>query len=156
MVRPREETSPAGSGLAKSPVAALTRSRLRIEIEGVVQGVGFRPFVYRLADQLHLGGWVRNDARGVVVEIEGSAAAIGRFREILTAKPPPRARLETVRTAWIPSLGEPAFTIVESEKGSAPSVPVLSDAATCAECLEEVETPANRRFKSCRSTICRP
>jgi hydrogenase maturation protein HypF len=147
MARALDACSAAVQSQAERSVRPGPQSRLRIEIEGVVQGVGFRPFVYRLAKRFRLAGWARNDPRGVVVEVEGSAEAIGGFREALVAQPPPRAHLDSVRTAWVPSVSESGFTIVESEWGSAPSVPLLSDAATCGECLDEVRTPGNRRYR---------
>ena len=135
------------SAAPPSQTVPAVKSRQRIEIVGVVQGVGFRPHVYRLARELGLHGWVRNDAEGVTVEIEGGASAIGRFGKLLIERLPPRARVEGMRTAWIPPSGEHAFTIVPSDATGSPSVPLLSDAATCPDCLEEVATPGDRRYR---------
>jgi len=137
----------APATMPAAPAAVPTRSRLRVEIEGVVQGVGFRPFVYRLAARYRLGGWVRNDARGVVLEVEGAAGAIGAFQAALVAQPPPRAHLDAVTTAWLPAEDETGFAIVESEQGRAVTAPLLSDAATCVDCLTEVESPGDRRYR---------
>jgi hydrogenase maturation protein HypF len=123
------------------------RRRTRLEIEGIVQGVGFRPFVYRLAKDLGLAGWVRNDAKGVTLEIEGRESALGAFRRLLVEALPRRAQIDRLREKRIPAAGETAFAIVPSEASSAASVPLLSDAATCDDCLRDIGDPANRRFR---------
>ncbi len=134
------------------------RTRLRVEIEGAVQGVGFRPFVYRLAADGGLGGWVRNDGRGVFLEVEGDAAAVGRFRERLEEDPPPRARITSVRDREVPPEGASAFEIRFSHENGAKSVLVLPDIATCGVCLSEVRDASSRRhrypFTNC--TNCGP
>ncbi|MFI5180960.1 MAG: carbamoyltransferase HypF [Thermoanaerobaculia bacterium] len=134
------------------------RKRLRVEIEGAVQGVGFRPFVYRLATDEGLGGWVRNDGRGVFLEVEGEADAVDRFRSRLFSDPPPRARVTGVREREMPAGGESSFEIRFSREEGAKSVLVLPDVATCGLCLSDVRDDAGRRrrypFTNC--TNCGP
>ncbi len=121
--------------------------RARGRVEGVVQGVGFRPHAYRLALELALAGFVGNDERGVVVEVEGSAGAVEAFRVRLGAEAPPLAVVERVEWTAVPVVGEGRFAIVESTRGSEAAAPVAADAATCAACLEEVFDPADRRYR---------
>jgi hydrogenase maturation protein HypF len=121
--------------------------RIRARVEGTVQGVGFRPYVYRLAGELGCSGHVFNDARGVVVEVEAGAAEVERFLARLPAEAPPLARVERVLTEPVPATGSSEFTIVESPAGGEPSALVSPDTATCAECLEELFDPADRRYR---------
>jgi hydrogenase maturation protein HypF len=93
------------------------RVRVRTRVEGTVQGVGFRPFVHGLARELGLGGWVLNDARGVLLEVEGDAGAVEAFLARLPAEAPPLARVERVRSEPAVTAGETAFAIRESPRG---------------------------------------
>src|SRR3954467_12909940 len=104
----------AGSG--PPPIAR------RIHVRGVVQGVGFRPFVFRLAHAHGLAGWVLNGADGVEIHVEGEAAALDRFVHALAAAPPPAARIAEVETAAAAPEGSAGFAIRESERGGAPTV----------------------------------
>ena len=99
-----------GAG-AVSVAAATARARVRVRVGGTVQGVGFRPYVFRLATALALDGFVLNDERGVVIELEGEGAAIERFLARLPAEPPPLAVVEDVATVPLPPAGESGFTI---------------------------------------------
>jgi hydrogenase maturation protein HypF len=121
--------------------------RVRARVEGAVQGVGFRPFVYRLAHELELGGFVLNDERGVVVEAEGEAAAVQRLVERLAADAPPLALVERVVCESVPATGERSFAIVASEHGAEPRALVSVDGATCDACLVELFDPGDRRFR---------
>ena len=121
--------------------------RLRLDVRGGVQGVGFRPFVYRLAQELGLGGWVRNDTRGVRIEVEGPEAALQAFGARFDAELPPRAFVQERRDAWIEPVGEHAFRIETSASGEAPTAVVLADGAPCADCLREVRDPEDRRYR---------
>ena len=121
--------------------------RARIRVNGTVQGVGFRPYVYRLARELGLGGFVLNDAQGVLIEVEGGAAAVGHFLERLPCEAPPLAVLEQVLVAELPPSGERAFGIVTSVGGEVPDTPVTPDSATCEDCLRELFDPGDRRFR---------
>ena len=122
-------------------------TRVRARVEGTVQGVGFRPYVFRLAGELGLGGWVRNDERGVLLEAEGESTAIERFLARLALEAPPLARVESVASDVVSPTGERAFAIVASERGGVATVPVAADAATCPACLAELFDPADRRYR---------
>jgi hydrogenase maturation protein HypF len=119
---------------------------LLIRVEGIVQGVGYRPFVYTLATRLDLGGWVGNDTRGVFLEAEGSPAALAALVAALSAEAPPLARVERVSSRPLPATGETAFAIVASRAPGDRVVLIAPDAATCADCLREMADPADRRF----------
>ncbi len=121
--------------------------RARVRVEGTVQGVGFRPFAYRLAHELGLGGFVRNDARGVALELEGPDASIRAFLTRLEREAPPLAVLERVQTEWVKPQGAREFLILESAPGAGPDAPVTADTATCEDCLRELLDPADRRYR---------
>jgi hydrogenase maturation protein HypF len=122
--------------------------RMRVRITGTVQGVGFRPFVYRLAGELALAGWVRNDERGVEVEVEGSAQAVEAFLARLPREAPPMARVERVRSEPQLLQGERSFLIAPSvARAREPDALVTPDAATCWDCLAELHDPGDRRFR---------
>ncbi len=135
-----------------------TIRRLRIEIHGAVQGVGFRPFVYRLASGLALTGWVINDTRGVFIEVEGPEDRLRAFLDRLPRAKPPLAIIHTIHHEWLPPAGYTEFTIRHSADQGTRTVLVLPDVATCADCLAEVFDPADRRhrypFTNC--TNCGP
>jgi hydrogenase maturation protein HypF len=123
------------------------RVRVRARVEGTVQGVGFRPFVYRLASELELSGHVLNDSRGVLLEVEAAAPTVDRFLERLSAEAPPLARVERVLTDELPSTGQRGFSILASPSAGEPSAPVTADSATCEDCLAELFDPADRRYR---------
>jgi hydrogenase maturation protein HypF len=116
-------------------------------VRGAVQGVGFRPFVYRLATELGLAGWVLNDVRGVEVEVEGPGSSLAAFRARLEAEAPPRAVLRSVSVSWHEPEGFRSFEIRKSTGGGEKSVSVLPDLATCDDCLAELNDPADRRHR---------
>ena len=128
-------------------IDAPARRRTRVRVHGTVQGVGFRPYVYRLAGELRLGGYVLNDSHGVLVEVEGTAAAIEEFLARLAADPPPLAVVERVLTEDRATCGQTDFTIRASPSGGTADAPVTPDTATCPECLRELFDPADRRFR---------
>jgi hydrogenase maturation protein HypF len=136
---------------------AATR-RLRLDVTGAVQGVGFRPFVHRLAVGEGLAGFVRNTSAGASLEIEGEAPAIERFLHRLDAELRPPAGIRDRRATWLQPLAEPGFTVAPSAIGGEHPALVLPDLATCAECLAESLDPADRRhaypFTTC--TRCGP
>lgn len=121
-------------------------------IQGIVQGVGFRPYAARLAAELALSGRVRNEGRGVRIEVEGEAPAVGAFEARIAATPPP-ARVESAIWEDVPEEGEPGFRIEESEAGGPARWSIPPDLAPCADCLAEVDAAAARRhaypFTSC-------
>jgi hydrogenase maturation protein HypF len=120
--------------------------RTAIRVEGIVQGVGFRPFVYTAATGLGLSGFVGNDVDGVFVEVEGSAAAVREFLVLLERDPPPLARIERITTRAVLPTGATSFAIAASDPGGPRRTLVSADTATCADCLRELADPADRRF----------
>jgi hydrogenase maturation protein HypF len=125
----------------------MTAVRARIRVEGIVQGVGFRPFTHALATRLGLGGLVGNDSDGVFIEVEGAAWAVEEFRRLLSQDVPPLAVVERVSVEPVPPCGERAFTIVASRAGTARHTLVSPDTATCAACLAELADPRDRRYR---------
>jgi hydrogenase maturation protein HypF len=121
--------------------------RVRARVDGTVQGVGFRPYVFRLAEALGLGGFVSNDERGVVLEVEGDPAAVERFLERLPREAPPLATVERVGAEAVAPLGAGGFRIVASAPAGRPDALVAPDAATCDACLAELFDPADRRYR---------
>ncbi|MCW2952865.1 MAG: carbamoyltransferase HypF [Conexibacter sp.] len=126
-----------------------TRSsrRVRARVEGTVQGVGFRPFAYRLARELGLAGHVLNDERGVLLEVEGPAAAVEACLVRLDADAPPLARVRRILREELAPTGERGFAIAASARGGPPQAPVAPDTATCADCLAELLDPTDRRHR---------
>jgi hydrogenase maturation protein HypF len=125
--------------------AALVRHR--IAVTGSVQGVGFRPFAFRLAHELGLAGFAGNDAGGAFVEAEGPSGAVALFMTRLVREAPPLARIETVSAAEVPLRGERSFTIVESVAWPGERTLVPPDTATCDACLAEIAEPRDRRYR---------
>jgi hydrogenase maturation protein HypF len=127
-----------------------TRQLLRwqIRVTGVVQGVGFRPFVYKLAAEHGLTGWVLNDARGVLTEVQGDEQSLALFRTRLATAAPPQARVDAVEVTSVPQADEAlnAFTIRESIGGGPKLTIVPTDTSVCEDCLTEFRDPADRRF----------
>lgn len=120
--------------------------RLRVTLRGAVQGVGFRPFVYRLATEMNLTGWVLNSSAGLVVEVEGPADQLAIFEKRIDEERP-RASVVTVHESdWIAAEGSTRFEIHASDTDSGKTVNILPDLATCAECGDELLDPSNRRF----------
>ncbi len=122
-------------------------ARLRIEIRGAVQGVGFRPFVYRVATEAGLAGWVLNGAAGVTVEVDGEPTALARFAERLRREHPPVARIVSFEQTWLAPAGFQGFAISHSDDSGVRSVQVLPDLATCPACLAELRDPGDRRLR---------
>ncbi|HEX5898714.1 MAG TPA: carbamoyltransferase HypF [Solirubrobacteraceae bacterium] len=121
--------------------------RTSARVQGAVQGVGFRPYVYRLANEEGLAGYVLNDERGVLLDVEGDTEAVERFVERLAAEAPPLAAIESVAWTALPPTGGHGFRILDSSATGEPSAPVTPDAATCDDCLAELSHPGDRRFR---------
>jgi len=121
-------------------------TRRRIRIRGVVQGVGFRPFIHNLARRLDLAGYVLNSSAGVVTEVEGGDAAVDRFVESLRTEAPPLARIEEMLVSEIAPLGGLGFVIRESQPLEGEFVLVSPDVATCPDCFRDFTDPTNRRY----------
>jgi hydrogenase maturation protein HypF len=157
-------------------VNTIARARTRARVEGVVQGVGFRPFAHRLAREHALSGWVHNDEHGVLLEVEGAPTAVERFLERLVAQAPPLAVVERVRAEPLSPTGEEGFRILPSRRTGEPVPPrapalvaadgpplfavdepplvaadgpplVAADAAPCSACLAELFDPRDRRYR---------
>lgn len=131
----REPTRP-GDGL-----------RLRLAVRGAVQGVGFRPFVYRLAMEMGLTGWVRNSAQGVFIEVEGREGELARFRRRVERETPPRSFIQSLESSFLDPVGYPTFEVLESDDGGGKTALILPDVATCPDCLREILDPSNRRYR---------
>ncbi len=146
-----------GVRTAPAPDAGPPR-RARVVVRGVVQGVGFRPYVHGLATGLGLAGHVTNTGEGVVAEVEGAAPAVERFCARIAPDAPPLAVVESVETNELPVTGERGFGIVASRAGGGVRTLVAPDTATCADCLAELGDPGDRRhghpFITC--THCGP
>jgi hydrogenase maturation protein HypF len=133
--------------MATGPANALPETRRHIQVRGQVQGVGFRPFVYRLATELGLGGWVRNDADGVHIEVQGEPAGVQALLDRLAPGAPALARVEAIEHRARPcEEGGRSFRIVTSGAGPVRTA-VTPDSAVCAECLSELFDPAERRYR---------
>jgi hydrogenase maturation protein HypF len=123
------------------------RVRRHVEVRGIVQGVGFRPFVYRLASELELDGWVRNDSGGVTLEVEGLERRVDEFVRRVRDDAPPLARVDRVLSGEpAPPAGQPGFAIVETHGGRAATA-IGPDSAVCADCVAEMLDPADRRWR---------
>jgi hydrogenase maturation protein HypF len=121
-------------------------ARARIEVRGIVQGVGFRPFVYRLASALELDGWVRNDGAGVTIEVQGDPERVAHLAERLARDAPPRSRVDSVAVHACEPRSSRGFAIVESAAGPAATA-IGPDSAVCGECLEELFDRTDRRYR---------
>jgi len=122
------------------------KERQRIKIKGRVQGVGFRPTVYRIAKKYSLSGFVYNSSDGVVIEVEGEKEKIKKFLENIEKNPPSRAKIKDIKAIKISVKREKEFRIIDSLKESKVEVEISPDIATCDDCLSELFNPSNRRY----------
>lgn len=121
---------------------------LRLRVRGVVQGVGFRPFIFRLAEQWGLSGWVRNDQGGVLLEVSGRPEVLEQFLEAIPHQAPPAARVEQVEVlSQGPGSLPSGFAIVPSDTSGPVATQVSPDLSTCPDCLSEMFDPTNRRYR---------
>jgi len=118
----------------------------RIHITGIVQGVGFRPFVYGLALSIELNGWVRNTSAGVDIEVDGDTAALDKFIQALKRQPPPLARIDSFDVVYCASNGFSSFEISHSESVPGAFIPISPDVSICDDCLHELYDPEDHRF----------
>lgn len=123
-----------------------TPTRLRLTVRGLVQGVGFRPFIHRLATSLDLAGQVWNDGHGVVIEVEGIPEDTRGFLLGVEAGKPPHAAIHSLEPRWLEPRGLRGFEILPSPADGPRRALVLPDIATCPDCLREILDPADRRF----------
>lgn len=136
--------------MAKKPdhaIASSTRVRRRIKVNGIVQGVGFRPFVYRLANELNLAGFVINNSEGVDIEVEGAKIKIDKFHSRLRSEAPVLSQIIESDITEIESTGDNNFIIKQSKKDSLPTTLISPDIATCDDCLRELFDPDDRRYR---------
>ena len=127
-----------------------TIRRVAVTVRGVVQGVGFRPFVYRIAQAGGLAGWVQNEADRVRIEACGEPSAVAAFLDALRRDAPPQARIDRIDVTDLAAAecdGQPTFQIRTSEEGSSPQPTLPADLATCEACLAEIRDPAARRYR---------
>ncbi|HEU5099886.1 MAG TPA: carbamoyltransferase HypF [Roseiflexaceae bacterium] len=120
--------------------------RRRIVVQGIVQGVGFRPFIYGQALRRELGGFVLNDSAGVTIEVEGQHEALEAFERALFEQAPPLARIDSVVAQALSPRGETAFVIAHSQASAERQALIAPDSATCDDCLRELFDPADRRY----------
>ena len=121
--------------------------RRRIEVSGIVQGVGFRPYVYRLASEHSLAGHIRNTSAGVTIELQGSAASVEGFLARLPKEAPPLAHITGIHVEEIPCSGNTRFEILESERDESVRTLISPDVAVCEDCLRELFDPSDRRYR---------
>jgi hydrogenase maturation protein HypF len=124
----------------------VVKKRLKIKLTGIVQGVGFRPFVYRLAQDLQLTGWVNNSTTGVFIEVEGLKTQLEVFLQRLESEKPTPAQIHTQEINWLPPRGYTDFIIRPSVSGEKTAI-TLPDLSTCSECLIEIFNLDNRRYR---------
>ena len=121
--------------------------RLGVTVRGAVQGVGFRPFVYRLAHELGLAGWVRNSVQGVFLEVEGGREKLDAFLRRLNDEKPPLSYFQSVESSFLDATGVRDFKILSSDEDGRKIAVVLPDAAICSDCVKEIYDPLDRRFR---------
>lgn len=136
-----------GSMADLTPAAAQERHGARIHIDGIVQGVGFRPFVYGLATTLSLVGWVKNTSAGVDIEVDGADADLERFVTALETEAPPLAQIHSLRCESAPTFGFVDFRIVPSQSVETEFQPISPDVSICPDCLSELMDPYDRRYR---------
>ncbi|TFG97858.1 MAG: carbamoyltransferase HypF [Calditrichales bacterium] len=120
--------------------------RLRIEVSGIVQGVGFRPFVYRLANRLQLTGFVNNNSTGVLIEIQGMEEMLWQFLHTLQTAPPPLAKITRVETQFVHPENSSRFNIIPSQSSEIRRTLISPDIATCPDCISDISDLQNRRY----------
>jgi hydrogenase maturation protein HypF len=132
--------------MAAQPSSLLTRKRL--SVRGVVQGVGFRPYVYNLAHSLRLSGFILNTSAGVLIEIEGTELALDQFVDTLRLQPPSLSQISDIAVSDVISCGGSGFTIRESTAVEGEFALVSSDVGTCEDCWHDFSDPDNRRHRA--------
>jgi hydrogenase maturation protein HypF len=125
----------------------MNAQRAKVTVRGAVQGVGFRPHVFRLATELRLDGWVLNSSQGVFIEVEGAPEGLRQFLLRLEKEKPPRAVIQSLEFSFLDTIGYKSFEIRESYECGPNTALILPDIATCADCLREILDPDNRRYR---------
>src|SRR4051812_12697284 len=131
---------------AESGRVSAKRVRLKVVIRGAVQGVGFRPFIYRLATEMRLNGWVSNSAAGVFIEVEGERDRLTEFLLRIEREKPAISFIQSLESSFADAGGFSGFEIRTSVAGEKSAL-VMPDIATCPECLKDIADPANRRYR---------
>lgn len=137
---PKKQNMPSRQDQAK------VMERRRLTVHGIVQGVGFRPFIYELAEEFGLSGWVLNNSHGVVIEVEGPARALDSFERRLQSDAPPLSSITDLSRETIDCMGGAAFEILTSQVEAEQRALIPADVATCDLCAADVADPGNRRF----------
>jgi hydrogenase maturation protein HypF len=147
-----------GTGMRQAARASFLRAAMRIVVRGQVQGVGFRPFVFRLAHRCRLAGCVRNTLIGVVIEVEGTTEDLARFRAYLESEAPAAALIDDLSAETIATTDRSSFLVEASEAEAPPQVRVPRDLVTCATCRHDIFDPGNRRrsYPLTNCTACGP
>ena len=125
----------------------MSNQSARIHISGIVQGVGFRPFVYNLAARLSLKGWVRNTSAGVDIEVDGERDVLNAFVKALRDEAPKLSHIDELTASFGPANGFRSFDIVHSESIDSAFQPISPDVAVCDDCLRELFDPSDRRYR---------
>lgn len=125
----------------------MTNKRIHLDIIGMVQGIGFRPHVYGLAQQHQLTGYIQNSSAGVCMDLEGSVDQLNEFLAEFQESPPRQAVIHSLQITHLDAVNYKEFQITPSDKNTAPTTLILPDIATCAECLAEIFDPTNRRYR---------
>ncbi len=120
--------------------------RQKIHINGIVQGVGFRPFIYRIANQCHLTGFVNNNSEGVLIEAQGLPQSLKKLNELIEKQAPPLAKINQIKSHEIPPKNETSFRIIKTENTAPASTFIAPDVCVCDDCLEEMNDPQDRRY----------
>src|SRR5580704_7987266 len=120
--------------------------RAKVIVRGAIQGVGYRPFIYRLATELGITGWVANSSHGVSIEAEGKRPTLDQFILRLDKERPPRAVIQGLEFLFLDAVGYVDFEIRQSEETGEKTAFILPDIATCADCLREILDPDDRRY----------
>jgi len=150
--RETEAMFPEAPGMAELPDSKPAIVRRRIRVRGVVQGVGYRPFIFRLAKEEHLAGWVSNDSEGLIAEVEGELKQVERLVARLSEECPRLARVNSIESVAVAPAGqasgqgESGFQIHPSAPGAEARTGIPADAATCADCLRELMDAKDRRY----------
>jgi hydrogenase maturation protein HypF len=123
------------------------RERIQLTIRGTVQGIGFRPFVFRLAQDLSLSGWITNTTQGTLLELEGTSNHLQVFQKRVTTELPLSGNIQAMSSTPIPVLGEQSFSIRPSQLNNQAQSVISPDLATCQKCLEDIKNPLSRRYR---------
>lgn len=133
--------------MAQSMCGSKEKQCWQLKITGIVQGVGFRPYVYSLANDSHLAGWINNSSEGVTIEVEGSFENLTSFRQKLLNNPPDLAKIDAFEQQIVPARDYNCFYIAPSKNEHLKTAQIPADASTCKECLEEVLNPQDRHYQ---------